>query len=101
MNAPSWYYSEEVMEKSARNLCMLRNLDPEDMVPKPGAVVGILNMKRWKYVLQYEIIPHCDIELAVAKARYDYSSKINRLAADDEWNEAWIKVPAHLQSTSS
>ncbi len=79
MNAPSWYYSEEVMEKSARNLCMLRNLNPEDIVP-----VGTMNMKRWEYMLQHEIIPHCDIELAVAKARYDYSSKINRLAADDE-----------------
>lgn len=73
--APSWYYSEEVMENSARLLCQLRGIDPEAKSETDG--------KMWKQLLMKEIVPHCDVELAMAISRSNYKNKGNKFHDDE------------------
>lgn len=59
------------MEDSARLLCAIRGIDPEDKSEKYG--------KLWQEMLVKEIVPYCDIELAVTASRKAYQNKVNQL----------------------
>jgi len=63
------------MENSARLLCQLRGVDPESVSESHG--------KMWKELLVKEIVPHCDIELAMAISRSNFKNKNNKFQDDE------------------